>query len=98
MADIIHIVGQLTSLRYKHEITGETSNKTVSECRGGLLMDEMGMGKSLSVLALIVHTLEQANTFEVFSQNTGLGRKRIRSTLIITPATSKGWPYRRIFR
>ncbi|MCJ1382348.1 hypothetical protein MMC17_005461 [Xylographa soralifera] len=73
---------------YKHDITRESFNKPISECRGGLLMDEMGMGKSLSTLALIVHTLEKAELFEVFSQNIRSGRKRRRSTLIITTATT----------
>jgi hypothetical protein len=55
---------RLTQHRYKHRLTKRRENVRVSECLGGLLADEMGMGKSLSVLTLIVHTLEAAKRFE----------------------------------
>jgi hypothetical protein len=50
----------------------------------------MGLGKSLSLLALIVHTLEEAqhfaSTFDITDTNQ---LPRIGATLIITPYSSK---------
>ncbi|CZR69306.1 uncharacterized protein PAC_19206 [Phialocephala subalpina] len=40
-----------------HEITQAAQLTRPCECRGGILADEMGMGKSLTLLALTLHTL-----------------------------------------
>ncbi|KAH4127100.1 hypothetical protein HBI81_064400 [Parastagonospora nodorum] len=57
------------------------------ETGGGILADEMGMGKSLSVLALILRTLVLAQQWSVqFGQNTCSSyqsRPRSRATLIV---------------
>jgi SNF2 family DNA or RNA helicase len=42
--------------RYKHSITGMIAPSTPSETGGGILADEMGMGKSLTVLSHIART------------------------------------------
>ena len=77
--------------RFKHKITGTESRRRLPECRGGLLSDEMGMGKSCSVLALIVHSLEQAELFKAtpqFDRDLSLGQRRCRATLVVTPKSS----------
>jgi SWI/SNF-related matrix-associated actin-dependent regulator of chromatin subfamily A3 len=43
---------------YCHSITKSKSRTQPEEKGGGILADEMGMGKSLSILSLIVQTLE----------------------------------------
>lgn len=62
------------------------------ECLGGILADEMGMGKSLALLALIVHTLGHAG-FSIEERNgttlhADKGEHSSRATLIITPKSS----------
>ncbi|KAH8668495.1 SNF2 family N-terminal domain-containing protein [Xylariales sp. PMI_506] len=44
---------------YKHIITNSSSRIRPEEKGGGVLADEMGMGKSLSILSLIVETLRK---------------------------------------
>jgi hypothetical protein len=62
------------------------------ECRGGILADEMGMGKSLTLLALIMHTLDEARSFKHSPKNPTIERetkRRSSATLLITPKSSK---------
>jgi len=61
-----------------------------SETGGGILADEMGMGKSLSMLALITKTLESADLW-AHGQNKDISesqttQKRSRATLVIVPS------------
>jgi SWI/SNF-related matrix-associated actin-dependent regulator of chromatin subfamily A3 len=89
---------RLTQYRYKHRLTKARESLRVNECRGGLLADEMGMGKSLSVLTLIVHTLEAAQLFEARrfdDDGKVLTRQTSGATLIAAPksSTSKKLPF-----
>ncbi|PMD59403.1 uncharacterized protein K444DRAFT_411279 [Hyaloscypha bicolor E] len=79
---------------FKNEITHSTKILKPCECRGGILADEMGMGKSLSLLTLILYTLH--------SQRSGSKEDRhpfdlkddiwSSATLIIAPkSTIQGW-------
>lgn len=43
---------------YHHSVTKSKSRTRPEEKGGGILADEMGMGKSLSILSLIIETLE----------------------------------------
>lgn len=45
-----------------HTITRDKRSIKPPECRGGILADEMGMGKSLTLIALIMHTLDDARS------------------------------------
>ncbi|KAJ0340378.1 hypothetical protein KNSL1_011586 [Colletotrichum chrysophilum] len=45
-------------LAYRHKITNVKQRTKPEERGGGILADEMGMGKSLSILSLIVKTLQ----------------------------------------
>jgi SNF2 family DNA or RNA helicase len=61
------------------------------KCRGGILADDMGMGKSLTLLALILHTLEEAQKFRETQQNTMMERGTkiaTKATLLIAPKSS----------
>jgi SNF2 family DNA or RNA helicase len=62
------------------------------ECRGGILADEMGMGKSLTLLALILHTLDEARSFKNGPKNPTTKhetKRRSGATLLIAPKSSK---------
>lgn len=61
------------------------------EARGGILADEMGTGKSLTILAVIVHTLDEARLQAYRSsdiQAQSRGRLHSGATLIIAPKSS----------
>ncbi|KIX07722.1 uncharacterized protein Z518_02376 [Rhinocladiella mackenziei CBS 650.93] len=49
---------------FQHVITKSKSLVKPDETGGGILADEMGMGKSLSLLALVTKTLENAYTWQ----------------------------------
>jgi SNF2 family DNA or RNA helicase len=61
-----------------------------NELGGGILADDMGMGKSFSTLALIASTLDEATSW---SQEEAPNSRKCRSkgTLIIVPSTCE-WP------
>ena len=46
---------------YYNVITGQEEHQSPPQVLGGLLADMMGLGKTLSVLSLIVHTLDDAS-------------------------------------
>lgn len=73
-------------------ITGEMRSAKPPEVRGGILSDEMGMGKSLTLIALIVRTLDIARSSEQHSIR-HIARKQPnepykKSTIIIAPKSS----------
>jgi SNF2 family DNA or RNA helicase len=54
----------ILGLSFSHVITKAKSTERPLETGGGILADEMGMGKSLSVLALITKTLDSADAWQ----------------------------------
>ncbi|KAL8847504.1 MAG: hypothetical protein Q9221_007459 [Calogaya cf. arnoldii] len=50
---------------YYNVITGQEEHQKPPESLGGILADMMGLGKTLSILSLIVHGLSDAQTFGV---------------------------------
>jgi len=74
---------------HRHVITNNPSPQPLSEIGGGILADEMGMGKSLSILALILRTLSEAHEWAakdkaaVEALKFKIERRRSRATLII---------------
>jgi SWI/SNF-related matrix-associated actin-dependent regulator of chromatin subfamily A3 len=48
---------------YRHVITNNPTHLEHSETGGGILADEMGMGKTLSILALTLQTLDAAHNW-----------------------------------
>ncbi len=79
-------------------MTKATTRIQIPETGGGILADEMGMGKSLSILALITKTMEDAFQW-ISKQSNGIipdgGHRRnspSRATLVIVPSASKSLP------
>ncbi|KAL6818335.1 SNF2 family N-terminal domain-containing protein [Trichoderma sp. SZMC 28013] len=76
---------------YRHKIT-RAKNRTgiqPSERGGGILADEMGMGKTLSMLTLIMKTLDDGKEWAKQQENGAKvdeAIKRSRSTLVIVPS------------
>lgn len=65
--------------------------KKPPETRGGILADEMGTGKSLTLLAVVVHTLDEARTISYKNLSTphqDQERPCTGATLIIAPKSS----------
>ncbi|KAL8657042.1 MAG: hypothetical protein Q9226_002323 [Calogaya cf. arnoldii] len=50
---------------YYNVITGQEEHQKPPESLGGILADMMGLGKTLSILSLIVHGLSDAQTFGI---------------------------------
>ena len=75
-----------------HKITKEKRYRKPQGSRGGILGDNMGMGKSLSLLALIMHTLDHARSSrrrcEEIRVGEGQGTSVSGATLVITPKSS----------
>lgn len=80
--------------RFSHVITKSKCRVKPPETGGGILADEMGMGKSLSILALIMKTLDGAHTWQC-GDDTALADLRTdegpeltpsRATLILVPS------------
>ncbi|KAF8424844.1 SNF2 family N-terminal domain-containing protein [Tirmania nivea] len=74
---------------YHNMITGKTQSTFPRETRGGLLADHMGLGKSLSILSLIVHSLP---VLGIETRDENLGHipntpSRNKATLVVTTKT-----------
>jgi SWI/SNF-related matrix-associated actin-dependent regulator of chromatin subfamily A3 len=82
----------LIAIRYLHAVTKARNRTLASETGGGILADEMGMGKSLSTLALITKTLDKAYDWvmekEVNPENHNR-QKACRATLVLVPSASR---------
>jgi len=75
--------------RYRHRITGEEviGPNRPQELGGGILADDMGMGKTFSTLALIARTIADATEWS--SEPSKAGTRKSRATLIIAPSLRK---------
>ncbi|EHK18064.1 uncharacterized protein TRIVIDRAFT_44486, partial [Trichoderma virens Gv29-8] len=76
---------------YRHRITRAKIRTGIrpNERGGGILADEMGMGKSLSILALIMKTLDDGKEWARQQENSPKVEeaiRRSRSTLVIVPS------------
>ncbi|KAL7972031.1 SNF2 family N-terminal domain-containing protein [Trichoderma sp. SZMC 28014] len=76
---------------YCHRITKQKIKNGIppDESGGGILADEMGMGKTLSILALIVKTLDVATEWVQKHESSATVEEEIqrsRSTLVIVPS------------
>jgi SWI/SNF-related matrix-associated actin-dependent regulator of chromatin subfamily A3 len=80
--------------RFQHAVTKAKTRTPSPEIGGGILAEEMGMGKSLSILALITHTLDGADIWvqqqlEDATEEDNSKHKPSRTTLIVVPSASK---------
>ncbi|KAF4456644.1 helicase-like transcription factor [Fusarium albosuccineum] len=75
--------------QYRHKITKAKRRTRPEEKGGGILADEMGMGKSLSILALVMKTMEDGEKWAKEQNNEHKGKKSVKwshSTLVIVSA------------
>jgi SNF2 family DNA or RNA helicase len=82
----------LIIIRYLHAVTKARNRTIASETGGGILADEMGMGKSLSTLALITKTLDKAYDWVVEKKANPEDHNRqkaCRATLVLVPSASR---------
>lgn len=80
------------SSRYRHVITKAEQDELPDESGGGILADEMGMGKSLTTLVLIEKTLSDALKWAEENKtqsNDILAKRYCRATLVIVPSHGK---------
>lgn len=79
--------------RFVHRITGTRCATRPDEKGGGVLADDMGMGKSLSILALVVNTLTEGKEWVTKQENEDLVHSDVEtyahSTLVIVPSECK---------
>ncbi|KAI8635199.1 hypothetical protein F5Y19DRAFT_469074 [Xylariaceae sp. FL1651] len=75
---------------YIHQVTKTRSTILPEERGGGVLADEMGMGKSLCLLALLLETLDEGQKWAQERQNEEYRNSTVkrysRSTLVVVPS------------
>lgn len=83
----------LINIRFVHKITKTRCAIRPDEKGGGILADEMGMGKTLSILALVIKTIEDGYEWAKENRINEHSHSRVKhhthSTLIIVPAGCK---------
>ncbi|KAL2681200.1 hypothetical protein Neosp_008807 [[Neocosmospora] mangrovei] len=90
-----HIADKYRLWREVNHPDGTTEKKRSQrpdEKGGGILADEMGMGKSLSILALVMRTLDQGQEWAKEKNEENKDRKSVkfsRSTLVVVSAACK---------
>ena len=85
-------MGLIKIISYLHAVTKARNRNPASETGGGILADEMGMGKTLSTLALITKTLENALEWVAAKKanpDDHTRQKPSRATLVVVPSASK---------
>ncbi|KAG7413529.1 DNA repair protein RAD5A [Fusarium oxysporum f. sp. rapae] len=78
-------------VQYRHRITKRRKDLQPEERGGGILADDMGMGKSLSILALIMKTLGNGQEWAEERNAEHKSRRSLkfsRSTLVVVSAAS----------
>ncbi|KAH6988464.1 SNF2 family N-terminal domain-containing protein [Ilyonectria destructans] len=75
---------------FVHLITKTRCSIRPDEKGGGVLADEMGMGKTLSILALVINTIENGHEWAESRTDEALSHSQIRhhthSTLVVVPS------------
>uniref|UniRef100_A0A093VFZ4 Putative SWI/SNF-related matrix-associated actin-dependent regulator of chromatin subfamily A member 3-like 1 n=1 Tax=Talaromyces marneffei PM1 TaxID=1077442 RepID=A0A093VFZ4_TALMA len=79
--------------RYREIISGVTLNEEPAQTYGGLLADMMGLGKTLSILSLVVATLPQSQIWEKQPPHHSLvrgipGIRNTKTTLLVSPLSA----------
>jgi SNF2 family DNA or RNA helicase len=68
-------------------VTGDKTQIRPEECIGGILADESGMGKTLSMLALVLETRKHAQRWkERHGETKSSGATVSHATLIVVPS------------
>ncbi|KAH6873890.1 SNF2 family N-terminal domain-containing protein [Thelonectria olida] len=84
--DGVQFILQREDKAHRQMLTGELRSATGPGCRGGIIADVMGLGKTLTMLATVLHSLPSAEAFEKFyglsaAQNSS--KVRTRATLVV---------------
>lgn len=79
--------------QYREIITGMVTDTEPPQTLGGLLADMMGLGKTLSILSLVLSSMEQARDWENTRPPTGLvrmcpGIRNTKTTLLVAPLSA----------
>lgn len=87
------VYGANGNKRYREIISGITLNEEPPQTYGGLLADMMGLGKTLSILSLVMATLPQSQTWEKQPPHHALvrdipGIRNTKTTLLVSPLSA----------
>ncbi|KAH8427467.1 DEAD/DEAH box helicase [Aspergillus melleus] len=79
--------------KYREIISGITMDEEPPQTLGGLLADMMGLGKTLSILSLVVSSLEEARNWAPLPPPTDMvkdnpGIRNSKTTLLVVPLTA----------
>lgn len=79
--------------QYREIITGMVTDREPPQVLGGLLADMMGLGKTLSILSLVMETMEQARQWERKMPDRDLvrlypGIRNTKTTLLVVPLSA----------
>jgi hypothetical protein len=73
--------------RYTNLVTERSQRNTPPESRGGLLADQMGLGKSLTMISLIAANPADSKASVIYTSQGTI--RRIKSTLVVVPYSRK---------
>ena len=76
-----------SSRRYVNIITGKTRDTPPPACRGGLLADQMGLGKSLSMISLMASNPRPASNLDIDDVVNPM--PNVKATLLVVPLPHK---------
>jgi len=72
-------IGNNGQKTYYNVITGQEERESPPHVQGGILADMMGLGKTLSILSLIVHTLDEGSEWAKLSPCASQQREQLES-------------------
>jgi len=75
---------QEISPEYLNNVTGDTQPEVPRSFRGGILADQMGLGKTLSMISLIAQDLDRAKKSDMSSASSCIS-----ATLLVVPPTRR---------
>jgi hypothetical protein len=77
---------------FEHAISAQPRSSQPPICAGGILADVMGLGKTLTMVSAVVHSLEDAASFEYMDTTAETDAHLLystRATLVVLPQARK---------